>query len=185
MQKKAEVLDNITDTRIVVRSPPFPECKAIVSLVLKDRSFPCEEKNDAIFEFQRGAEGATEHSAINVSQDDIYFADQLLLHAVETSFTQFQPTTPFFHFPILSGQQLTTEILDEVAERSGHKREGFTRLMIASYAGDIEMVNTLLDAGDNPEVPDTQGWTALDWAKEASASFPGRDYSQVLSLLEV
>lgn len=64
-------------------------------------------------------------------------------------------------------EPLTLELLDTITDRECYQREGFTRLMIAAYLGDVDMVEQLLSLGDSADVTDRNGRTARSWVYQA------------------
>lgn len=85
-------------------------------------------------------------------------------------------------------EPLTLELLTKITNRECYQREGFTRLMIAAYLGDVNMVVTLLSLGDSVDVTDRKGWTAQAWVEQAlnfdcNDPSKGDDLCSILGLL--
>jgi ankyrin repeat protein len=69
-------------------------------------------------------------------------------------------------------------MLEELVERRGNKRMGFSMLIIAFFVGDIDLVEELLEDGMDPNQTDINGRSAIWWAEngwrtdDAVVSFP-------------
>ena len=56
------------------------------------------------------------------------------------------------------------------------EREGMTALMAAARYGSVDLVNTLLRLGADPNIQDDNGLTALQWAEKGKAANPNQAY---------
>lgn len=178
----------VTQSIIIVMSPPFPEGRAFVSLEINQQPVPCEDSDNVIFDFVTAQKGALLPASTSVPQTDPTSEKGTSIPISTEQFPNLNPSylrDDFYHLLYDPAFQLTPEILEEAASRPCFKREGFTRLMIAAYVGDMAMVEKMIEDEEDPAYTDSQQWTALDWAKEARKTFPQRDYPQVLSFLEV
>jgi len=60
-------------------------------------------------------------------------------------------------------------LLEELVERPGYKRMGFNMLIIASFVGEFDLVEELLEDGMDPKETDINGRSAIWWAKRGWA----------------
>ena len=60
---------------------------------------------------------------------------------------------------------LTLPLLEEIVKRKYYQEEGFTKLMVAAYVGDSDIVDQLIQEGENIASMDARGHSALWWAK--------------------
>jgi len=60
---------------------------------------------------------------------------------------------------------LTLPLLDEIVMRKYYEEQRFTKLMVAAYVGDSDIVEQLIQGGENIASKDVRGHSALWWAK--------------------
>ena len=66
--------------------------------------------------------------------------------------------------PAIEGP-LTPSLLDKIVERKYYREQGYTKLMVAAFVGDLSLVKQLLKEGQRTEDLDKRGHSVQWWAK--------------------
>ena len=156
LQRRPDLARTDSDGNTCLHKAAFNGSTDIVGLLLQNQADPNARNHDGDTPIQSACYRGGENHADTIKI--------LLAHHANPNLKDKKGNAPLHIAAMMGGPRVVETLLDAGVKINEPGPEGFTPLILAAWADEVDSLKLLLRKGADPDLRDDKGKTALDWA---------------------